>query len=68
MALLEQRVLPFFPLMPLAETNLNGWLPTVPVAFKPRRVYSFSDDQYIHGKWRPIPGPRRWRIESAIRT
>jgi uncharacterized membrane protein len=49
-ALLEQRVLPFFPLMFLPEANLNGWLLTVLVAFKPRWVYSFSDEQYIHGK------------------
>jgi uncharacterized membrane protein len=54
--------------MPLAEAILNGWLPTVLVAFKPRWVYSFSDDQYIRGKWRPIPGPRRRWMESAIRT
>jgi uncharacterized membrane protein len=48
-ALLEQRVLPFFPLMFLPEAHLNGWLPTVSVAFEPRWVQSFSDEQYIHG-------------------
>ena len=48
-ALFGQRVLPFFPLMYLPEANLNGWLPTASVAFEPRWVHSFSDEQYIHG-------------------
>jgi uncharacterized membrane protein len=47
---LDQTVLPFFPLMFLPEAFLNGWLMAVLVAFKPQWVYSFSDEQYLHGK------------------
>jgi uncharacterized membrane protein len=47
---LDQTVLPFFPLMFLPEAILNGWLLAVLVAFKPQWVYSFSDEQYLHGK------------------
>lgn len=47
---LDQTVLPFFPLMFLPEAFLNGWLLAVLVAFKPQWVYSFSDEQYLHGK------------------
>ena len=49
-AQLDQTVLPFFPLMFLPEAILNGWLLAVLVAFKPNWVYSFSDEQYLHGK------------------
>lgn len=47
---LRQTVLPFFPLMFLPEAMLNGWAMAVLVAFKPRWVYSFSDEQYLQGK------------------
>ncbi len=47
---LDQTVLPFFPLMFLPEAFLNGWWMAVLVAFKPQWVYSFSDEQYLHGK------------------
>ena len=47
---LDQTLLPFFPLMFLPEAILNGWLLAVLVAFKPQWVYSFSDEQYLHGK------------------
>lgn len=47
---LDQTVLPFFPLMFLPEAMLNGWLLAALVVFKPQWVYSFSDEQYLHGK------------------
>lgn len=47
---LGQTVLPFFPLMFLPEAILNGWLLAILVACKPQWVYSFSDEQYLHGK------------------
>jgi len=47
---LDQTVIPFFPLMFLPEAMLNGWLLAALVVFKPEWVYSFSDEQYLHGK------------------
>jgi uncharacterized membrane protein len=47
---LSESVLPFFPLMFMPEAFLNGWILAVLVAFKPRWVYSFSDEQYLKGK------------------
>lgn len=47
---LAESVLPFFPLMFLPEAMLNGWIMVILVAFRPHWVYSFSDEQYIHGK------------------
>lgn len=47
---LGETVLPFFPLMFMPEAFLNGWILAVLVAFKPRWVYSFSDEQYLKGK------------------
>lgn len=49
-AQLNQTVLPFFPLMFMPEAMLNGWLLAILVTFKPQWVYSFSDEQYLHGK------------------
>jgi uncharacterized membrane protein len=49
-AQLEQTFLPFFPLMFLPEAIVNGWVLVVLVAFRPQWVYSFSDEQYLHGK------------------
>jgi uncharacterized membrane protein len=47
---LSESVLPFFPLMFMPEAFLNGWIMAVLVVFKPRWVYSFSDEQYLKGK------------------
>jgi len=49
-AQLEQGFLPFFPLMFLPEAIVNGWVMTVLVAFRPQWVYSFRDEEYLHGK------------------
>jgi uncharacterized membrane protein len=49
-AQLSDRVLPYFPLMFLPEAFLNGWALVVLVVFRPRWVYSFSDEQYLEGK------------------
>ncbi|MBK1721449.1 energy-coupling factor ABC transporter permease [Thiocystis violacea] len=45
-----ETVIPFFPLMFMPEAFLNGWVLVVLVVFKPRWVYSFSDEQYLKGK------------------
>lgn len=45
-----EKVIPYFPLMFMPEAFLNGWVLVVLVAFKPRWVYSFSDEQYLKGK------------------
>lgn len=47
---LNESVVPYFPLMFMPEAFLNGWILAVLVAFKPRWVYSFSDEQYLKGK------------------
>ena len=47
---LGERVIPFFPLMFMPEAFLNGTVLVVLVAFKPKWVYSFSDEQYLKGK------------------
>ncbi|MET0069638.1 MAG: energy-coupling factor ABC transporter permease [Candidatus Thiodiazotropha sp.] len=50
MAQLKATVIPFFPLMFFPEALVNGWAITLMVVFFPAWVYSFSDEQYIHGK------------------
>jgi uncharacterized membrane protein len=50
MAELQVTVMPFFPLMFFPEALVNGWVITLMVVFCPTWVYSFSDEQYIHGK------------------
>ncbi|MES9991709.1 MAG: energy-coupling factor ABC transporter permease [Candidatus Thiodiazotropha sp.] len=50
LAELQVTVMPFFPLMFFPEALVNGWAITLMVAFFPAWVYSFSDEQYIHGK------------------
>jgi uncharacterized membrane protein len=50
MAELEVTVMPFFPLMFFPEALVNGWIITLMVLFCPTWVYSFSDEQYLHGK------------------
>ncbi|MET0066789.1 MAG: energy-coupling factor ABC transporter permease [Candidatus Thiodiazotropha sp.] len=50
MAELQITVMPFFPLMFFPEALVNGWIITMLVVFFPAWVYSFSDEQYIHGK------------------
>lgn len=47
---LNTTVVPFFPLMFLPEAMLNGWIMVILVAFRPEWIYSFSDEQYLHGK------------------
>jgi uncharacterized membrane protein len=47
---LKQVFVPFFPLMFLPEAIINGWVMTVLVAFRPQWVYSFRDEEYLHGK------------------
>ncbi|MEW8505551.1 MAG: energy-coupling factor ABC transporter permease [Candidatus Thiodiazotropha sp.] len=50
LAELQVTVMPFFPLMFFPEALVNGWAITLMVVFFPAWVYSFSDEQYIHGK------------------
>jgi uncharacterized membrane protein len=50
MAELKVTVMPFFHLMFFPEALVNGWAITLMVVFFPAWVYSFSDEQYIHGK------------------
>ncbi|MES9860619.1 MAG: energy-coupling factor ABC transporter permease [Candidatus Thiodiazotropha sp. LLP2] len=50
MAELQVTVMPFFPLMFFPEALINGWVITMMVVFFPAWVYSFSDEQYLHGK------------------
>jgi uncharacterized membrane protein len=50
MAELQVTVMPFFPLMFFPEALVNGWVITLLVLFCPTWVYSFSDEQYLHGK------------------
>ncbi|MCU7803367.1 MAG: energy-coupling factor ABC transporter permease [Candidatus Thiodiazotropha sp. (ex Lucinoma annulata)] len=50
MAELQVTIIPFFPLMFFPEALINGWIITLMVVFFPAWVYSFSDEQYIHGK------------------
>jgi uncharacterized membrane protein len=50
MAELQVTVMPFFPLMFFPEALVNGWVITMLVVFFPAWVYSFSDEQYLHGK------------------
>ncbi len=47
---LQQQVIPFFPLMFFPEALLNGWIITLMVALHPGWVWSFSDEDYLHGK------------------
>ncbi|MEN8213772.1 MAG: molecular chaperone DnaJ [Pseudomonadota bacterium] len=41
---------PWIPLMFFPEAMLNGWAITILVIFKPEWVFSFSDEDYLHGK------------------
>jgi uncharacterized membrane protein len=50
MAELNVTIMPFFPLMFFPEALINGWIITMLVVFCPGWVYSFSDEQYLHGK------------------
>ncbi|MES9940014.1 MAG: energy-coupling factor ABC transporter permease [Candidatus Thiodiazotropha sp. 6PLUC2] len=50
LAELQVTVMPFFPLMFFPEALINGWVITMMVVFFPAWVYSFSDEQYLHGK------------------
>ena len=50
MAELQVTIMPFFPLMFFPEALVNGWVITMMVVFFPAWVYSFSDEQYLHGK------------------
>jgi uncharacterized membrane protein len=50
MAELQVTIMPFFPLMFFPEALVNGWIITMLVVFYPAWVYSFSDEQYLHGK------------------
>ncbi|MEJ2611058.1 MAG: energy-coupling factor ABC transporter permease [Candidatus Thiodiazotropha sp.] len=50
MAELQVTIMPFFPLMFFPEALVNGWIITMLVLFFPACVYSFSDEQYLHGK------------------
>ena len=50
MAELSVTIMPFFPLMFFPEALVNGWVITMLVVFCPQWVYSFSDEQYLHGK------------------
>jgi uncharacterized membrane protein len=47
---LQVTIMPFFPLMFFPEALVNGWVITMIVVFYPAWVYSFSDEQYLHGK------------------
>ena len=42
--------LPYFPLMFFPEAVLNGWIMTILVGLKPQWVFSFRDEEYLHGK------------------
>jgi uncharacterized membrane protein len=48
--MLNHSYLPFFPLMFFPEAVLNGWIMTILVGLKPQWVFSFSDEEYLHGK------------------
>ena len=50
MAELQVTIMPFFPLMFFPEAVINGWLITILVLYCPTWVYSFQDEQYLHGK------------------
>ncbi len=41
---------PWIPLMFFPEAMLNGWIITILVILKPAWVFSFSDEDYLHGK------------------
>lgn len=41
---------PWIPLMFFPEAMLNGWIITIMVLFKPVWVFTFSDEDYLHGK------------------
>ena len=47
---LRQNVLPFFPLMFFPEAFVNGFVMSVLVGFRPEWVWSFRDEEYLHGK------------------
>jgi len=41
---------PWIPLMFFPEAMLNGWIITILVTLKPVWVFTFSDEDYLHGK------------------
>jgi len=41
---------PWIPLMFFPEAMLNGWIITILVTLKPAWVFTFSDEEYLHGK------------------
>ncbi len=41
---------PWIPLMFFPEAMLNGWIITILVILKPAWVFTFSDEDYLHGK------------------
>jgi uncharacterized membrane protein len=47
---LSHSYLPYFPLMFFPEAVLNGWIMTILVGLKPEWVFSFRDEEYLHGK------------------
>lgn len=47
---LNHSYLPYFPLMFFPEAVLNGWIMTILVGLKPEWVFSFRDEEYLHGK------------------
>jgi uncharacterized membrane protein len=47
---LRQGFLPFLPLMLFPEAFLNGFLMSVMVGLRPEWVWSFRDEEYLHGK------------------
>ena len=47
---LRQGFLPFFPLMRFPEAFVNGFLMSVMVGLRPEWVWSFRDEEYLHGK------------------
>jgi uncharacterized membrane protein len=47
---LRQGFLPFLPLMLFPEAFVNGFLVSVMVGLRPEWVYSFRDEEYLHGK------------------
>lgn len=47
---LDYNYYPWIPMMFFPEAMLNGWAITILVIYKPAWVFSFSDEEYLHGK------------------
>ncbi|MCB1761510.1 MAG: energy-coupling factor ABC transporter permease [Gammaproteobacteria bacterium] len=47
---LTLNLIPYFPLMFLPESVVNGWIVTMLVLYKPHWISSFSDELYLRGK------------------